>query len=68
MNTFNQSDFSMEILGKLAGTRFNEIHNLTLRFLHRWLVFTLFPRKDMRSVTIAELYSQWFIRLIFPHV
>ena len=33
----------------------NEIHHPTLRFMHKWLGFTLFPRNDFRTVRNDEL-------------
>jgi hypothetical protein len=35
--------------------RTDEFHHPTLRFLHKWLGFTLFPREDFRIVRIEEL-------------
>ena len=31
------------------------IHNPTLRFMHRWIAMTLFPRQDIRFVYHAKL-------------
>jgi hypothetical protein len=43
MRNFNRMEFSDAISGKSARLRFNDIHNPSLRFLHRWMSFTLFP-------------------------
>ena len=33
----------------------NDIHHPTLRFMHKWLGFTLFPRLDFCTVRIYDL-------------
>ena len=33
----------------------NDIHHPTLRFMHKWLGFTLFPRLDFRTVRVDDL-------------
>ena len=33
----------------------NEIHNLNLRFLHRWMAVTVFPRNDVRPLGVDDL-------------
>jgi hypothetical protein len=43
MRNFNKVEFSDAISGKSARLRFCDIHNPSLRFLHRWTSFTLFP-------------------------
>jgi hypothetical protein len=35
--------------------RFDDIHNPSLRFLHRWISFILFPMAELHSVTAPEL-------------
>ena len=35
--------------------RTNKIHYPTLRFMHKWLGFTLFPRQDFRTMRNDEL-------------
>ena len=35
--------------------RTNDIHNPTLRFMHKWLGMTLFPRNDTRTVRTDDL-------------
>jgi hypothetical protein len=57
MRNFNRLDFCNDISGKTARIRFIDIQNLSLRFLHRWLSFTLFPKRGLCSITIAELKS-----------
>jgi hypothetical protein len=55
MRNFNRLDFCNDIFSKTAKIRFIDIQNPSLRFLHRWLYFTLFPMRELRFVTIAEL-------------
>jgi hypothetical protein len=55
MRNFNKVEFSDTISGKSARLRFIDIHNPSLRFLHKRMSFTLFPMLELRSVTIAEL-------------
>jgi hypothetical protein len=55
MRNFNKVEFSDAISGKSARLRFSDIHNPSLRFLHRWMSFTLFPMAELRSVTTPEL-------------
>jgi hypothetical protein len=55
MRNFNHLDFCTDISGKTARIRFVEIQNPSLSFLHRWLSFTLFPMRDLHSVTVAQL-------------
>jgi hypothetical protein len=43
MRNFNKVDLSDAISGKSTRLRFSDIHNPSLRFLHRWMLFTLFP-------------------------
>jgi hypothetical protein len=45
----------MLFLKKSARLRFSDIHNPSLRFLHRWMSFMLFPMAELRSVTTLEL-------------
>jgi hypothetical protein len=52
---FNKVDFSDAISGKSTRLRFSDIHNPSLRFLHRWMSFTLFPMVELRSVAAPEL-------------
>jgi hypothetical protein len=55
MENFNKVEFSDTISRKSARLRFNDIHNPSLRFLHRWMSFILFPMAELRSVTTTEL-------------
>jgi hypothetical protein len=55
MRSFNKVEFSDAISGKSARLRFNDIHNPSLRFLHRWMSFTLSPMAELHSVTTPEL-------------
>jgi hypothetical protein len=55
MRNFNNVEFSDAISGKSARLRFSVIHNPSIRFLHRWVSFTLFPMAELRSVTTPEL-------------
>jgi hypothetical protein len=55
MRNFNKVWFSDAISGKSLRLRFSDIHNPSLRFLHRWMSFTLFPMAGLRSVSTAEL-------------
>jgi hypothetical protein len=55
MRNFNKVVFSDTISRKSARLRFSGIHNPSLRFLHRWMSFTIFPMVELRSVTTAEL-------------
>jgi hypothetical protein len=55
MRNINQVEFSDTISGKSARLRFNDIHNHSLRFLHRWVSFTVFSMAEFHSVTTPEL-------------
>jgi hypothetical protein len=55
MKNFNKIEFSDAISGKFTGLRFSDIHNPSLRFLHRWMLFMLFPMMELRSVATPEL-------------
>jgi hypothetical protein len=55
MRNFNKLEFSDVISEKSARLRFSDIHNPSLRFLHRWMSFTLFQMVGLRSVTTLEL-------------
>jgi hypothetical protein len=54
MRNFNKVEFSDAISGKSVRLRFSDIHNPSLRFLHRWMSFTLFPMAKSRSVITPE--------------
>jgi hypothetical protein len=51
MRNFNKVEFSDAIFGKSARLRFSDIDNPSLRFLHRWMSFMLFPMVELRSLT-----------------
>jgi hypothetical protein len=55
LRNFNKVDFSDSISRKSTGLRFYDIHNPSLRFLHRWMSFTLFPMVELHSVATPEL-------------
>jgi hypothetical protein len=55
MRNFNKVEFSDAISGKSARLRFSDIHNPSLRFLHRWMSFMLFPMAELRSGTSPKL-------------
>jgi hypothetical protein len=55
MRNFNKVEFSNAIYAKSTRLRFSDIHNPSLRFLHRWMSFTLFPMAELHSVTTPEL-------------
>jgi hypothetical protein len=55
MRNFNKVEFSDAISEKSARLRFSDIHNPSLRFLHRWMSFTLFPMAELHSITTPEL-------------
>jgi hypothetical protein len=55
MRNFNMVDFSVAISRKSTRLRFSDMHNPSLRFLHRWMSFTLFPMVELRSVGTPDL-------------
>jgi hypothetical protein len=55
MTNFNTIEFNDAISRKSARLRFSDIHIHSLRFLHRWMSFMLFPMVEMHSVTTPEL-------------
>jgi hypothetical protein len=57
MRNFNKVEFSDAVFGKSSRLRFNDIYNPSLRFLHRWMSFTLFSMSELRSVTNPEIKS-----------
>jgi hypothetical protein len=71
MRNFNKVEFSDAISEKkIVRLRFNDIHNSSLRFLHRWMSFTLFPMAKLRSVTTPELKCLFGMvkRIKYTHV
>jgi hypothetical protein len=55
MRNFNKVEFSDVISRKSARLKFSDIHNPSLRFLHRWMSFTLFPMVELHTVTTPKL-------------
>jgi hypothetical protein len=55
MRNFNKVEFSDVISGKSSRLRFSDIHNPSLRFLHRWMSFMLFPMVELRPVATPDL-------------
>jgi hypothetical protein len=54
MRNFNKVEFSDAISRKSTRLRFGDIHNPSLRFLHRWMSFTIFPMAELCSITTPE--------------
>jgi hypothetical protein len=52
---FNKVEFTNAISRKSTRLWFSDIHNPSLRFLHRWLSFTLFPMVELHFVATPEL-------------
>jgi hypothetical protein len=52
---FNKVEFSDAISRKSTRLRFGVIHNPSLRFLHRWISFTLFPMAKLCSIATPKL-------------
>jgi hypothetical protein len=55
MRNFNKVEFNDAISEKSARLRFSDIHNPSLRFLHRWMSFMLFPMVELHFITTPEL-------------
>jgi hypothetical protein len=55
VRNINKTEFSDAISGKFTWLWFSDIHNPSLRFLHRWMSFTLFPIVELLSIAIPEL-------------
>jgi hypothetical protein len=70
MRNFNMVEFSDAISRKSARLRFIDIHNPSLRFLHTWMSFTLFPMVELHFVTTPELKSLLAMvnRIKYTHV
>jgi hypothetical protein len=62
MRNVNKVEFSDAIFRKSARLRFSDIHNPSLRFLHSWTSFRLFPMVELCSVSTPEL------KCLFPLV
>jgi hypothetical protein len=52
---FSRVEICVKISEKSSRIRFSDIHNPTLRFLHRWMSFTLFLMRELCSITIPKL-------------
>jgi hypothetical protein len=54
---FHKESFWQSITGQTSygGARCNDIQNLTLRLMHKWVAITCFPREDVRIVRVDEL-------------
>jgi hypothetical protein len=57
MRNFNKVEFSDAISRKSTRLRFSDIHNPSLRFLYRWMSFTLIPMVELHFVATPELKS-----------
>jgi hypothetical protein len=55
MRNFNEVECSDVISGKSTRLRFSDIHNPSLRFMHRWMSFMLFPMAELSSIATPEL-------------
>jgi hypothetical protein len=55
MRNFNKVKFSDDISIKFTRHRISDIHNPSMRFLHRWMTFMLFPMAELCSVATPEL-------------
>jgi hypothetical protein len=56
---FDRHEFWGMISGQVVHGKFaprcNDIQNMTLRLMHKWVAITLFPRDDLRLVRNDEL-------------
>jgi hypothetical protein len=61
MGNFNKVEFGDAISTKSTWLRFSDIHNPRLRFLNRWMSFTLFPRWNCIILLLLSLnvYLLW---------
>jgi hypothetical protein len=55
IRNFNKVEFSDAISGKFTRLRFSDIHNPSLRFLHRWMSFMCFLMAELHSIATPEL-------------
>jgi hypothetical protein len=55
MRNFNKVEFTDAISRKSTRLKFSDNHNPSLRFLHRWMSFMLFPMAELHFVTTLEL-------------
>jgi hypothetical protein len=70
MRNFKKVEFSDTISVKSASLRFSDIHNPSLRFLHKWMPFMLFPKVELYSVTTIMLKCLFAMvnRIKYTHV
>jgi hypothetical protein len=70
MRNFNKVEFSDAISKKFTRLRFSDIHNSSLRFLHRWMLFMLLPITKLHSVATPELKCLFSMvnRIKYTHV
>jgi hypothetical protein len=61
MINFNKVEFSDAISENFARLRFSDIQNPSLWFLHRWMLFTLFPMAELCFVTTPEHKSLFVV-------
>jgi hypothetical protein len=47
MKHFSTIEFYDEISRKSTRIKFSDIHNLTMRSMHRWIAFILFPTREL---------------------
>jgi hypothetical protein len=55
MRNFNKVEVSDAISRKSTRLRFSDIHNPSLRFLHNWMSFTVFPMVELHSIATPKL-------------
>jgi hypothetical protein len=55
MRKFNNVEFSEAISKKITRLRSSDIHNPSLRFLHKWMSFRLFPVAELHSIATPEI-------------
>ena len=57
LSSFSRESFWTRISGQesCSAPRTNDIHNPTLRFLHKWIAMTIHPRSDTRTVKKEEM-------------
>jgi hypothetical protein len=60
MRNLNKVEFSDAISGKSTRLTFNDIHNPSLRFLHRWMSLTLFPKVEVLLLLLSlNVFLLW---------
>ena len=57
LQDFDKAKFGRETSRKpnIYHPRTNDIHHPTLRFMHKWIGFSLFPRPDFRTIRVDDL-------------